>query len=151
MTLHIVLLMWLVDKFTENCASLHGKGICYIWEICRAMHMPCWLDLCFILSLLSLQGICLTVSFPYLISLYFVIGSSCTSALYRSVECCDQVGRTLHIQGASGSNYDSKTGHSDRSSVSFLSSPKQMLTFGPKTFFYIFSNFLFTNHSTIQH
>lgn len=71
---YIVLLIWLVDKFTENCASLHGKGIHYIWEIYRAMNMLYCLDLCFILSVLSLQGICLTVSFPYLINLYFVIG-----------------------------------------------------------------------------
>jgi hypothetical protein len=110
----------------------------------RAMHMTYYLDLCFILSLLSLQGICLTVSFPYLISLYFVIGSSSTAAFYRlweksmalnetinkvadncrffvyvqftaegtyvllsSIEYCGRVARTLHIQGVSGSNYDS--------------------------------------------
>jgi hypothetical protein len=59
------------------------------------------------------------------------------------VEYCGQVGRTLHIQVASGSNYDSKTGHSDGSSVAFLSSSKQMLKFGHKTFFFnIFQFFI---------
>jgi hypothetical protein len=145
--------------YSELCITAWAGYLYCIWAIYRAMHMPYYLDLYFILSLLSLQGICLTVSFPHLISLYFVIASLSTAALYRSWEksmalvsvgCCGQVGRALHIQGVSGSNFDSETGHSDRSSVIFLSSPNQMLKFGRKTIFHTFSNFLFTNHLTIQ-
>jgi hypothetical protein len=99
-------------------------------------------------SFFHILSVC-TLSLHHCPQLLFIDHGKKSMAL-ASVECCGQVGRTLHIQGVSGSNYDSETGHSDRFTVVVLSSLKQMLTFGRKTFFHTYSNFLFTNHLTIQ-